>query len=67
MELSSTFALLLVVAALFACLNQRFLRLPTTIGLITLTLLSSLGLVGRGVRAVLPGWSRCAPLIFIPC
>ena len=48
MELYSTFSLLLVVAALFAYLNQRFLRLPATIGLMTLTLLSSLGLVGLG-------------------
>lgn len=37
-----------MVAALFAYLNQRFLRLPATIGLMTLTLLSSLGLVGLG-------------------
>jgi len=33
-----------VVAALFAYLNERFLRLPATIGLMTLILLSSLGL-----------------------
>jgi len=36
------------VAALFAYLNQRVLRLPATIGLMTLTLLSSPGLVGLG-------------------
>ena len=48
MELYSTFSLLLVVAALFAYLNQRFLRLPANIGLMTLTLLSSPGLVGLG-------------------
>ena len=46
-----------MVAALFAYLNQRFLRLPATIGLMTLTLLSSLGLVvglrRLGVPAVL--------------
>ena len=48
MELYSQFALLLVVAALFAYLNFRFLRLPPTIGLMALTLLSSLGLVGLG-------------------
>ena len=48
MELYSTFSLLLVVAALFAYLNHRFLHLPPTIGLLTLTLLSSLGLVGLG-------------------
>ena len=48
MELYSQFALLLVVAALFAYLNFRFLCLPPTIGLLALTLLSSLGLVGLG-------------------
>ena len=48
MELYSTISLLLVVAALFAYLNQRFLRLPATIGLMALTMLSSLGLVGLG-------------------
>lgn len=48
MELYSTFSLLVVVAALFAYLNHRFLHLPATIGLLTLTLLSSLGLVGLG-------------------
>ena len=46
-----------MVVALFAYLNQRFLRLPATIGLMTLTLLSSLGLVvglrRLGVPAVL--------------
>ena len=36
------------MAALFAYLNQRVLRLPATIGLMTLTLLSSLGLLGLG-------------------
>ena len=53
MELCSTFSLLVVVAALFAYLNQRFLRLPATIGLMTLMLLSLLDLVGLGVPAVL--------------
>ena len=53
MEFYSTFSLLLIVAALFAYLNQRFLRLPATICLMTLTLLSLLDLVGLGVPAVL--------------
>ena len=48
MELYSTFSLLLVVAAFFVYLNHRFLRLPPTIGLMALALLSSLGLVGLG-------------------
>lgn len=48
MELYTTFSILLVVAAAFAYLNYRFLHLPPTIGLMVLTLLSSLGLVGLG-------------------
>lgn len=55
---------LLVVAAAFAYLNQRFLHLPSTIGLMALTLLSSLGLVGLGrqgtgcLRLVTDAFSR---------
>ena len=48
MELYFTLSLLVVVAAAFAYLNHRYLRLPPTIGLMALTLLSSLGLVGLG-------------------
>ena len=42
----STVALLLVLAALFAWLNQRFLGLPSSIGLVAMGLLASLVLVG---------------------
>ena len=62
MELYSTFSLLLVVAALFAYFNHRFLRLPPTIGLLTLTLLASLGLVGLG-RLGVPAVLRVAELV----
>ena len=62
MELYSTLSLLLVVAALFAYVNHRFLRLPPTIGLMTLTLLSSLGLVGLG-RLGVPAVLRVAELV----
>ena len=48
MVLYYTFSLLLVVAALFSYLNQRFLHLPATIGLMALALVSSLSLVGLG-------------------
>ena len=48
MELYSQLSLVVVVVALFAYLNHRFLRLPATIGLMALTLLSSLVLVGLG-------------------
>lgn len=48
MELYNTISLLLVVAALFGYLNHRFLRLPSTIGLMVLALVSSLLAVGLG-------------------
>ncbi|WP_375419415.1 cation:proton antiporter [uncultured Hymenobacter sp.] len=48
MALYFTLSLLLVAAAAFAYLNHRLLHLPPTIGLMALTLLSSLGLVGLG-------------------
>ena len=51
-----------MVAALFAYLNQRFLRLPATIGLMTLTLLSSPGLVGLG-RLGVPAVLRVVELV----
>ncbi|HEX8505381.1 MAG TPA: sodium:proton antiporter [Hymenobacter sp.] len=62
MELYSTLALLLVVAAAFAYLNHRFLHLPPTIGLMALTLLSSLGLVGLG-RLGVPAVLRVAEVV----
>ena len=46
MGLYPVFALLLVIAAFFAYLNHRFLHLPDTIGLMALTLFSSLPLFG---------------------
>ena len=48
MELYSLFSGLLVVTAAFAYLNHRLLRLPATLGLLVLSLLSSLALVGLG-------------------
>ncbi|GAA4384414.1 sodium:proton antiporter [Hymenobacter koreensis] len=48
MPLYDVFALLLVAAAVFGYLNHRILRLPSTIGLMVLALLSSLILVGLG-------------------
>jgi len=48
MEIYTVFASLLVVAALFGYVNHRFLRLPSTIGLMVLALVSSLLLVGLG-------------------
>ena len=46
MPLYNALALLLVLAAAFAYLNYRFLRMPPAIGLMVLGLLTSLALVG---------------------
>lgn len=48
MQLYNTFALLLVMAAIFGYINHRFLRLPSTIGLMILALVSSLITVALG-------------------
>ncbi|MBC6605291.1 sodium:proton antiporter [Hymenobacter sp. BT188] len=48
MKLYNVFAVLMVVAASFAYLNHRFLRLPSTIGLMVLALVSSLLVVVLG-------------------
>ena len=56
MDLYNALALLLVVAAAFAYVNHRFLRMPPAIGLMVLGLVASLALVGLaqfGVRPVL--------------
>jgi CPA1 family monovalent cation:H+ antiporter len=52
MQLYNTFALLLVMAAAFGYINHRFLRLPSTIGLMILALVSSLIAVALGHMGV---------------
>lgn len=52
MELYNTFALLIVAAAAFGYINHRFLRLPGTIGLMILALVSSLIAIGLGRMGV---------------
>ncbi|QJX45454.1 sodium:proton antiporter [Hymenobacter taeanensis] len=52
MQLYNTFAILLVLAASFGYINHRFLRLPSTIGLMILALVSSLITVGLGRMGV---------------
>ena len=52
MELYDTLALLIVVAAVFGYVNHRFLRLPGVIGLMVLTLVSSLLAIGLGKLGV---------------
>ncbi|SHL96580.1 cation:proton antiporter [Hymenobacter psychrotolerans] len=52
MELYNTLALLIVLAAVFGYVNHRFLRLPGTIGLMVLALVSSLLAIGLGKLGV---------------
>ena len=54
MDLYNALALLLVVAAAFAYLNNRFLKMPTAIGLMSLALVSSLVLIGLARLGVQP-------------
>ncbi|PWQ94568.1 cation:proton antiporter [Leucothrix arctica] len=48
MDLIQTFAALISLAALFSYINHRFVKLPTTIGLLVISLLLSLALIGLG-------------------
>jgi CPA1 family monovalent cation:H+ antiporter len=54
MSLFETISILIVLAAIFSYLNHRFLRLPTTIGLLSMALVVSLLLLwfGRGSSQV---------------
>ncbi|RSK38818.1 cation:proton antiporter [Hymenobacter perfusus] len=52
MELYNTLALLIVIAAVFGYVNHRFLRLPGTIGLMVLALVTSLLAIGLGKLGV---------------
>jgi CPA1 family monovalent cation:H+ antiporter len=54
MDLYNALALLLVLAAAFAYLNHRFLKMPPAIGLMVLGLAVSLGLVGLAKLGVAP-------------
>ena len=45
MDILNTAAILITLAALFSYLNHRFLRIPTTIGIMLISLLLSLGLL----------------------
>jgi len=48
MELLNLVAILITLCALFSYLNHRFLRLPTTIGVLIISLLVSLALIALG-------------------
>ena len=52
MDLIQTFAALISLAALFSYINHRFIKLPTTIGLLVISLLLSLSLIGLGKLGV---------------
>ena len=48
MELYYTFSLLIVLSALFAYINSRYLKLPSAIGIMLLAIITSIGLVALG-------------------
>src|ERR1700744_2267997 len=48
MALYNALAIMMVLAALFAWVNHRFIRLPGTIGIMLISLLSSMGLLVVG-------------------
>ena len=49
MEVLDLAALLLCLAAIFSYINFRFIRLPTTIGIILIAMIMSLSLVVLGL------------------
>lgn len=48
MELYYSFSILIVLAAIFAYINARFLKLPSVIGIMVISMLFSIGLVTTG-------------------
>jgi monovalent cation:H+ antiporter, CPA1 family len=58
MSLIAIAAVLLSLAAVFAWVNERFLKLPATIGLTILALLHASGLLA--IKQIAPGWTRPA-------
>ncbi len=48
MKLFNILAILITLSAGFSYINHRFIRLPTTIGLMAISLLASLGLIAMG-------------------
>ncbi len=49
MTLYDTFSILIVLSALFAYINYRFVKLPSAIGLMLIALLTSVGLIVLGI------------------
>jgi ACR3 family arsenite efflux pump ArsB len=63
MSVFQVIAVLLTLTALFSYLNYRFIRLPTTIGVMLIALIASLALIvcsilGSASGRWLPGCSR---------
>jgi CPA1 family monovalent cation:H+ antiporter len=54
MDAFELIASLTTLAAVFSWINHRFIRLPTAIGLMVISLLFSLGLVALGALGILP-------------
>ena len=52
MKLFNILAALLTISALFSYLNYRFIKMPTTIGVMAISLLGSLGLVFLGIFGI---------------
>ena len=48
MELYYSFSILIVLAAVFSYLNLRYLKLPSTIGVMLIAIIASIGLVVTG-------------------
>lgn len=48
MELYYSFSILIVLSAIFSYINARFLRLPSSIGVMVIALLVSMGLIATG-------------------
>lgn len=48
MELYYSFSVLIVLAAIFSYINERFLKLPSSIGIMLIAMVSSIGLVVSG-------------------
>ncbi len=55
MDLVSVISVLLTIAALFGYLNERYVHLPSTIGLMLIALVMSLGLIVLGHFGLAPG------------
>ncbi len=62
MELFPLFSTVLVLAALFSYLNHRFLKFPTTIGVMAIAMAISIVLILVGADEALEGFLRPLPL-----